>query len=196
MVKTIFILLVLVSAGLAQSSSDRPSSFDHVKDAGFSGPDQMRQAESVYSEAGALAGNVVSSKLPSLPTIRKEVQEVNLTFTVTDHRGHFVRNLAASDFTILDNGEPPKRITYFESQSEIPLRLAVVIDSSDSVAYAFNLEKQSAAAFLRRIMRRTSDLALVVEGLRTAFRPVHDLVGDGQRARSVRRGERDRKSVV
>jgi VWFA-related protein len=87
---------------------------------------------------------------------------VNLTFTVTDHHGHFVRNLAPSDFTIFDNGEPPERITYFERQSELPLRVAIVIDSSDSVAYAFNAEKESAAAFLKRILRRSSDLALVM----------------------------------
>jgi VWFA-related protein len=177
MVKTIFILLVLASGGLAQSSSDRPSSLDHARDVGFSGPDQMRQAESVYSEAGALAGNVVSSKPPSLPTIRKEVQEVNLTFTVTDHHDHFVRNLAASDFTILDNGEAPRRITYFESQSELPLRVAIVIDSSDSVTYAFDLEKQSAAAFLKRIMRQTSDLALVV-GFNQEVRLAQELAND------------------
>jgi VWFA-related protein len=162
MVKTIYTLLVLASACLAQSSSsDGPFPWLNSQDVDLSlSPAEIRQAKSSY--AHALASNVVSSASDSLPTIRKEVQEVNLTFTVTDHHGHFVRNLAPSDFTILDNGEPPARITYFEKQSDLPLRVAVVIDSSDSLAYAFNAEKESAAAFLKRILRRSSDLALVM----------------------------------
>jgi Ca-activated chloride channel family protein len=164
MVKTILTLLVLTSAGLAQSSTDGPFSGRNPQDVDFSfSQAQISRAEGFYSQTSALASNVASSASVSLPTIRKEVQEVNLTFTVTDHHGHFVHNLAPSDFTINDKGEPPERITYFESQSELPLRLAIVIDSSDSVTYAFNDEKRSAAAFLRRILRRTSDLALVIE---------------------------------
>jgi Ca-activated chloride channel homolog len=140
-------------------------------------PAQMHEAEVFYSGAGAVTSNVVPSAPISLLTIRKEVQEVNLTFTVTDHHGHFVRNLAPSDFTIQDNGEPPERITYFESQSELPLRLALVIDSSDSVGYAFKDEKKSAAAFLKGILRRTADLALVI-GFNQEVRLVQELTRD------------------
>ena len=162
--KTIFTLLVLTSAGLAQSSSsDGPLSAHHSQDTHFFlSPAQMRQAESLYPQAGALASSVVPSGSSFSPTIRKDVQEVNLTFTVTDHHGHFVRNLVPSDFTIYDNGELPERVIYFESQSGLPFRLAIVIDSSASVAYAFNDEKQFAAVFLKRILRRDSDLALII----------------------------------
>jgi VWFA-related protein len=155
MLKTIFTLLVFTSAGLVQSSPDETSSMPYS-------PSQMRGAGIFYPEAGALASKVVQPEPASLPIIREEVQEVNLTFTVTDHHSHFVQNLGPSDFTIHDNGEPPERITHFESQSELPLRLAIVIDNSDSVAYAFNDEKRSAAVFLEHILRRNSDLALVM----------------------------------
>ena len=179
MVKTIFTLLVFASAGLAQSSSsDGPFSAHHFQDTDFFlSPAQMRQAESLYPQAGALANSVVSSGSSFSPTIRKDVQEVNLTFTVTDHHGHFVRNLAPSDFTIHDNGELPERVTYFEAQSGLPLRLAIVIDSSASVAYAFNDEKQSAAVFLKRILRRDSDLALII-GFNKDVRLVQELTSD------------------
>ena len=162
MLKTIFTLLVFISTGLAQSSSDRPSSAEQSQDVIPPSPIQMRPAETFDSEAHPPVGDTVSSMPPSLSIIRKEVQEVNLTFTVTDHHGHFVHNLVPSDFRIQDNGEPPERITYFESQSALPLRIAMVIDSSDSVAYAFHDEKRSAVAFLKRILRRTSDLALIM----------------------------------
>jgi hypothetical protein len=133
MVKTIFTLLVFASSSFAQSSSGETSSVPYSQDADFSlSLSQMR---------GALASNVVQPESAFLPIVRAEVQEVNLTFTVTNRRGHFVRNLEPSDFTIQDNGEPPQRITHFESQSELPLRLAIVIDRSNSVAYRDSMAK-------------------------------------------------------
>jgi Ca-activated chloride channel homolog len=162
--KTILTLLVLISAGLAQTSSEGPPSVHHSGEVGaFPGAAQLGEAESFYSGSAAL--------------IRTEVQEVNLTFTVTNRHGHFVRNLTPSDFTIEDNGETPKRITYFESQSELPLRLAIVVDSSDSVGYVFDDEKRSAAHFLKRILRRTSDLALII-GFNQEVRLVQGLAAD------------------
>jgi hypothetical protein len=180
MVKTIFALLVLISAGLAQTSSDEPSSVNRSQDVDslLSAP-QMRKAESFYPESAAFASRVVPSVPASLPSIKTEVQEVNLTFTVTDHHGHFVRNLAPSDFTILDNDEPPEKITYFESQSELPLWLAMVIDTSDSVSFAFNDEKRSAALFLKRVLRPTSDLALIM-GFNQEVHLVQGLASDNE----------------
>ena len=179
MLRTLITLLVLASASWAQSSSVGSLPVDRSQ--AHSRCDQT-QAMRFYSEAGALACNFAPFapvSLPTFPTMVKEVQEVNLTFTVTNQHGHFVSNLVPSDFTIQDNGEPPERITYFENQSELPLRLAIVIDSSDSVGYVFNDEKRSAEAFLSRILRRTSDLALVI-GFNHQVRLVHGLANDSK----------------
>jgi VWFA-related protein len=159
--KTIFILLVVISAGLAQTSPDEVASVHHFQEV-----DPIPSAAQI-PEGGSFSGSAaLASSAPSVPvsspSIRTQVQEVSLMFTVTDRHGHFVRNLAPSDFTIQDNGEPPARITYFESQSELPLRLAMVIDTSDSVGRIFNDEKRSAAHFLKRVLRPTSDLALII----------------------------------
>jgi VWFA-related protein len=97
-----------------------------------------------------------------LPTINKDVQEVNLLFTVTDHRGHFVHDLKQSDFIVEDNGELPARITHFENQAQLPLRLALVLDNSGSVTYILGDEKKAASTFLKQILRPGFDLALVV----------------------------------
>jgi Ca-activated chloride channel homolog len=98
----------------------------------------------------------------SVPIVRKEVQEVNLILTVTDRRQHFVRNLTPADIAIQDNGVPPDRITYFEAQTALPLRVALVIDISNSVQYCFGVEKHAAKTFLKNIMRSLSDMALVI----------------------------------
>jgi Ca-activated chloride channel homolog len=157
MVKTIFTVLVFAafaSSGFAQSSSGQTPAVPYSQDADSSpSPSQI---------GGAVASNGVQPEAAFPPIVRAEVQEVNLTLTVTNHRGHFVRKLERSDFTIEDNGEPPEKITHFESQSELPLRVAIVIDRSNSVAYGFNDEKRSAGFFLERILRRPSDLAMVI----------------------------------
>src|SRR5687768_6573631 len=49
----------------------------------------------------------------ALPTIRTSVDEVNLIFTVTDGRGHFVKGLNQFDFAVLDDGKPPEAIVKF-----------------------------------------------------------------------------------
>ncbi len=99
---------------------------------------------------------------PVLPIIRTRVDEVNLVLSVTNNRGHFVYDLNPSDIVISDNGEPPAKITYFQTRTDLPLRVALVIDTSDSVAYRFAFETKSAEAFLKKILRPKDDSALIV----------------------------------
>jgi Ca-activated chloride channel homolog len=99
---------------------------------------------------------------PALPTVRTRVDEVNLVLSVTNNHGHFVQDLGPSDIEISDNGEPPAKITYFQTRTDLPLRVALVIDMSDSVAYRFAFETKSAQAFLKKILRPKDDLALIV----------------------------------
>ena len=100
--------------------------------------------------------------LPAAPTIVKRVDEVNLLLSVTNHKGRFVQDLNPSDLVISDNGEPPDKITYFQRQTDLPLRVALVVDTSDSVTYRFAFERRSGEAFLQGILRPESDLAMVV----------------------------------
>jgi Ca-activated chloride channel homolog len=114
------------------------------------------------SQSQTLINNDSALERTPAVTIRKQVQEVNLVVTVTDHRGRLVRDLRSSDFNIQDNGELPKRITYFERQANLPLRIAVVVDTSSSIAESFAVEEKTAGLFLTRSLRPGSDLALVI----------------------------------
>ena len=98
----------------------------------------------------------------SVVTIHKQVQEVDLLLTVTDRRNRFVRDLTSSDFVIRDNGELPKQITYFQSRADLPLRIAVVIDTSYSVEQSFSFEQKTAAMFLKQVLRPNLDLGLII----------------------------------
>jgi Ca-activated chloride channel homolog len=96
------------------------------------------------------------------PVITSRVQEVNLVLSVTGHHGRFVPDLTAEDISILDNDQPPERITHFESATNVPLRIALVVDISDSVAYAFDLAQSAVVDFLKHDLR-VPDMALLVE---------------------------------
>jgi Ca-activated chloride channel family protein len=93
-------------------------------------------------------------------TVRKNVDEVAMLFAVSNH-GHAVNDLGLSDIHIRDNNKPPKKVLQFTSQSKLPLRLALVLDTSGSVRYRFSFEKRAAAKFVEEILNSTSDLGYV-----------------------------------
>jgi Ca-activated chloride channel homolog len=118
------------------------------------------------------------SSLDSLTAVRvvRSVTEVNLVFTVTRGR-HLVENLRPEDLEIRDNGKPPARVTHFEAKTNLPLRLALVIDQSDSVRARFKFEQSSAAVFLKQVLR-PGDAAIVVgfnQHVQLAQAPTGDL---------------------
>jgi VWFA-related protein len=93
-------------------------------------------------------------------TLKVGVDLVNVLFTVTDHQGRLVSGLNRSDFALEEDGRK-QDILHFSSETELPLTLAIVIDTSPSVAPVFDSEKRTASAFLRSILR-PRDLALVI----------------------------------
>jgi Ca-activated chloride channel family protein len=98
----------------------------------------------------------------SMFTYTKQVDEVNMLFTVTDRKGRLVSNLSRQDFRLLDNHETPGRIHYFQKQSELPLKVGVLIDVSASVTHRLAFEKKGARVFLKKILRPGLDEAFVV----------------------------------
>lgn len=98
----------------------------------------------------------------SLLTIKKQVDEVRLFFTVTDSRGRFVTALSQHDFTLLDNGSPPERFYQFEGRTALPLQIIMLVDVSSSVRYRFPFEQKAAVMLLRNTLRPGIDRASVI----------------------------------
>ena len=98
----------------------------------------------------------------SAPTIRLNVNEVNLIFTVTNKRGEYIPNLRQSDFALLDDQKAPASVKSFHQQINLPLRVGVVIDASTSIRSRFQFEQQSATEFLLQILKAKSDQAFVM----------------------------------
>lgn len=132
----------------------------------------------LFSQIQSASSVKASEFVAPTATLSKSVDEVNLAFTVTDKRGHFISNLGPNDFKLLDNHEAPQRLTFFQQRSDLPLHVAVLVDASASIEYRFKFETNAAAEFLKRILRPGSDQALLItfnDGIKTVVGPTDKL---------------------
>ncbi len=98
----------------------------------------------------------------SIITIKKRVDEVNVLFIATDRHGKFVRNLNEKDFAILDDHKPPQSIVNFRRETDLPIELGLLIDTSGSVRGRFDFEQEAAVSFLQNTVRPNFDKAFVI----------------------------------
>lgn len=96
----------------------------------------------------------------AVTTLKVNVNVVNLFFNVKDKRGGLVPNLAKDEFEVYEDGKP-QTIKYFSSESNQPLTLGLMIDSSASQMRVLEDEKVVGAQFLREVLRK-DDLAFVI----------------------------------
>ncbi len=94
-------------------------------------------------------------------TIRVSVNEVYLVFSVTDKHGAFISDLKQSDFALLDDHKAPAQVYSFTQQTNLPLRVGILIDTSTSIRQRFQYEQEAAKAFLLQVLRPASDKAFV-----------------------------------
>lgn len=121
----------------------------------------LRIAFAVLATAPATFAQTTSAE--DATVIQKNVNEVNLTLTVTDGKGRFVTGLTKENFSILDEHQPPASVNRFQSLTDLPLRLCVVIDNSGSISHYMKYQQEVAIGFLKRIIRRGTDQACVVK---------------------------------
>ncbi|HUK46043.1 MAG TPA: VWA domain-containing protein [Terriglobales bacterium] len=95
-------------------------------------------------------------------TIKTRVNEVNVLFIAMDKHGKFVRDLNQNDFNILDDNKPPQSIVKFSQETNLPLEIGLLIDTSGSVNSRFQFEQDAAAGFLQHTIRAHYDSAFVV----------------------------------
>jgi Ca-activated chloride channel homolog len=95
-------------------------------------------------------------------TIQKRVDEVNVLFIAMDKHGKFVRDLKKDDFNVLDDHKPPQSIVRFAQQTNLPLQLGLLIDTSGSIHGRFEFEQNAAAGFLEHTIRANYDHAFVM----------------------------------
>lgn len=124
--------------------------------------------------ADSTASRPAPSRLSSSPwVLHSRVNEVALFFAATDH-GQSVSDLTRKDVVLRDNGKPPASVLSFRNESELPLRLGLIIDASGSITRQFSFEQNAATSFLQEVVTGKSDLAFVV-GFSSSVLLVQDL---------------------
>ena len=94
-------------------------------------------------------------------TVKRKVEEVNVIFAVTDKHGRFIKDLKQNEFSVLDDKRPALAIRSFSAQTDLPLRVGLLIDASNSIRDRFKFEQEAAIEFLNQIVR-AKDEAFVV----------------------------------
>jgi VWFA-related protein len=93
--------------------------------------------------------------------IRVETNLTNIFFTAADSNKRFVSNLTKEQVRVLEDGQPQEIFT-FQQNIDLPLSVAILIDTSQSEERTLPDEKAAARAFLESIMRPSKDEAAVV----------------------------------
>jgi len=150
---------------------------------------QIAEAEAepnaTCAECGATAGDertagtssgLKKTGMDSGAKFRAAVDEVAIFFAATDH-GRSATNLTASDIEVRDDNRPPHAILGFRNESELPLRMGLIIDTSNSVTNRFSFEQEAATKFLQTVVTGKDDLAFVV-GVNNSVLLVQDFSGD------------------
>jgi Ca-activated chloride channel homolog len=129
----------------------------------------------------------VTEDMPDSSRIVLDVNRVNLLFTVVDKKGRFITDLKREDFELIES-KSRQDILEFTAESNLPLRLAILIDTSNSIRERFRFEQEAAAEFINSLMR-PEDKAVVVS-FDTAAELVSDLSGDTEALGKAIRGLR------
>ncbi|MHB8410458.1 MAG: VWA domain-containing protein [Candidatus Acidiferrales bacterium] len=99
--------------------------------------------------------------LKQAPTLHVNVRLVHLVAAVTDRRNKFVTNLNQSDFKVFEDGRQ-QPITQFSRQADLPLRIGMLLDTSNSIRERLHFEKDAAIDFLYNVIRRNKDQAFAM----------------------------------
>jgi Ca-activated chloride channel family protein len=152
-------------------------------------PPQTNQAQTAadpQKRDDGSTGEPSSNNGDQVTTIVTTVNEVPVVFTVTDRHGHYVRDLKASDFHILDDNKPPQKISEFRAETDLPVRMGLLIDASNSIRERFDFEQEAAIEFLSQVLRPRFDQAFVL-GFDTTAEVSQDFTDDTEKlAKGVR----------
>jgi len=106
-------------------------------------------------------GNVDEVTLPSDEVVRTDTNLTNIFFTAADKHKRFVAALKREDIRVLEDGVPQEIFT-FQQNIDLPLSLAILIDTSRSEERTLPEEKAAARSFLEEVMRANKDEAAIL----------------------------------
>lgn len=150
---SILLVLILALAGTAAAVTNAQSA-----------QSQKQRTRIVGTSSSAPQQSPTPPNQPSEPeaeVIRVETNLVNTLFTAIDKDRHFITSLRPEDVRIFEN-DVVQPISLFERETDRPLSLALLVDTSESQRGVLADEKNAAGAFIDSVIRPAKDRAAVV----------------------------------
>ena len=116
---------------------------------------------SLVAQNTASAPDASAAQDKPTATFSSNVKVVNVFATVRDKKGNIVNNLNKDDFKLLQDGQP-QTIKYFTRETDLPLTLGLLVDTSMSQRRLIDQERTASNAFLNEFMRVDKDKAFVM----------------------------------
>jgi VWFA-related protein len=110
---------------------------------------------------GQQAATATPQQAPQQPTFSTGVKVVNVFATVRDKKGQIVKDLTKDDFTLVEDGRP-QTIKYFAKQSDLPLTLGLLVDTSGSERRMIPTERSASYKFIEQVLRPDRDKAFLI----------------------------------
>src|SRR5271165_2713731 len=95
-------------------------------------------------------------------TFSSDVQVVNLLATVRNKNHEVLRDLSKDDFQIIENARP-QTIRYFTRESDLPLTIGLMVDTSMSQVKVLDAERGASLRFLDEVLRENKDHVFIMQ---------------------------------
>lgn len=113
-----------------------------------------------------LAAAILSVRPPAIAqeevTFSTDVKVVNVLATVRDKQGKIIRDLGEADFSVSENGRR-QTIRYFSRESDLPLTLGLLVDTSMSQQRVLDAERGASFRFLDQVLRERKDHVFLLQ---------------------------------
>jgi VWFA-related protein len=122
----------------------------------------LRPLLTIVSLALIAVPSETGSQTPAPYAMKVNVDEVTLTFHAADTSGKPVTDLRPEELKILDNDRPPRRIVDFQAMRNLPIRAAILVDTSSSMEKSLPSIHNIATTYAQRILEQKTDQAMVM----------------------------------
>lgn len=123
-------------------------------------PDTGPQTNSDEGAGPAIRDRTQPNADSPMQTLKVNVDVVNLLFNVKDKKGQLLPNLGKDEFQVSEDGKP-QTIKYFKAESNLPLTIGILLDTSASQERVLPIEKEVGAQFLQRMLRKEDEAFLI-----------------------------------
>jgi VWFA-related protein len=116
----------------------------------------------LFTAASLLVRATRSQAQQEEPIFSTGVQVVNLLATVRNKNNEILRDLTKDDFQVLENGRP-QTIQYFTRETDLPLTIGLLVDTSTSQTRVLDAERGASLRFLDQVLRENKDHVFIMQ---------------------------------